>query len=292
MPVSARSSVVLPWSMCPAVPMTTVTSDRVERPARRPRAERRRRARLDGPQVEHDAPVLDPPDDRRRRRAGASPSSRVGRPAARSPRPTTQGLAGQRAAADRRARARRPRRRRRAARATRLGPRAQRLGRRRDHPPDRDLGRPPGPARYSPRVAATRGQRHLVGSHRAGQRVAAHPRDQVGPPDDEPGLRPADQLVAAERDDVRAGRQALGRHRLVGQPERGRVEQRARAEVVDDDRAVAMGELGDRRRVGRLGEPGHREVRRDGRAGRRGPGPRPAAPRSPRRGSGWSSRPR
>ena len=33
-------------------------------------------------------------------------------------------------------------------------------------------------------------------------------------------------------------------------------------EVVDDDRAVTVGELGDRGRIGRLGEAGHREVRR------------------------------
>ncbi len=35
----------------------------------------------------------------------------------------------------------------------------------------------------------------------------------------EPRLRPADELVAAERDEVGAGRQALGRRRLVGQAE-------------------------------------------------------------------------
>ena len=59
--------------------------------------------------------------------------------------------------------------------------------------------------------------------------------------DDEPGLRPADELVAGERHEVGAGGQPLARHRLVGQAERRRVEQGAGPEVVDDDRAVARG---------------------------------------------------
>ena len=59
----------------------------------------------------------------------------------------------------------------------------------------------------------------------------------------EPGLRPTDQLVAAERDDVGAGGQALARRRLVGQPEALGRQERPAAQVVDDDGAVAMGEL-------------------------------------------------
>ena len=61
-------------------------------------------------------------------------------------------------------------------------------------------------------------------------------------PDDQPRLRPTDQLVAAERDEVGAGGQALGGRRLVGEPEGGRLEQRPAPEVVDDDRAVRVGE--------------------------------------------------
>ena len=76
------------------------------------------------------------------------------------------------------------------------------------------------PARYRPSVSATPGHRDLVRSHRPGQRVAPHPGDEVRATDDEAGLRPADELVAAERHDVRAGGQALRRHRLVGQPVR------------------------------------------------------------------------
>ena len=117
---------------------------------------------------------------------------------------------------------------------------------RRDHPPDRDVGRRPAGA------IQAEGQRHagggrLVGAHGPGQRVPADPGDEVRPPDDESGLRPADQLVAAEQDEVRARGQPLGRQGLVRQAVGGRVEQRARSEVVDDDRPVAMGELGERR---------------------------------------------
>ena len=65
----------------------------------------------------------------------------------------------------------------------------------------------------------------------------------------EPGLRPADQLVAAERDQVGAGGEALGRRRLVGEAERRGLEQRPAPEVVDDDRAVLVGEPGELDRV-------------------------------------------
>ena len=118
------------------------------------------------------------------------------------------------------------------------------------------------PARYRPERERDRGERRLVRAHRPGQRVAPHPGDQVGPPDDQPGLRPADQLVAAERDDVRPGRQPFPGEWLVGEAVGGGVEQRPGAQVVDDDRAVAMGDGRDLDRVRRLGEAGHREVRR------------------------------
>ena len=98
------------------------------------------------------------------------------------------------------------------------------------------------PARYSPSVAATPASVTLSGRIARASGSRAHPGDEVRPADDEPGLRPADQLVAAERHEVGAGRQALGRHGLMGQAERGRVEQRPAPQVVDDDRAVAVGE--------------------------------------------------
>ena len=58
-----------------------------------------------------------------------------------------------------------------------------------------------------------------------------------------------------------AASRSAGR-RLVGQPEGRGVEQRAAAEVVDDDRAVLVGEPRELDRIGRLDEAGLREVRR------------------------------
>ena len=43
--------------------------------------------------------------------------------------------------------------------------------------------------------------------------------------------------------------------------ERGGIEERAAPEIVDDDRAVSMGDRGHLGDIGRLGEAGHREVR-------------------------------
>ena len=143
----------------------------------------------------------------------------------------------------------------------RTRPSIERLHRDRDLPPDRDLAdRDAGPVQ--PERRRDRGEDHLVGPYRAGQRIAPQLRHQVRPPDDEPRLRPADELVAAERHEVRAGGEPLGRRRLVGEPEGGRVEQCAGTKVVDDERAVHMCGLGERGGVGRLGEPLLAEVRR------------------------------
>ena len=73
----------------------------------------------------------------------------------------------------------------------------------------------------------------------------------------QPGLRTADELVAAEGDEVGAGRQPLARASARG-PGRTRsvVEERAAAEVVDDDRAVRGGRArASADRVGRFDEP-------------------------------------
>ena len=144
--------------------------------------------------------------------------------------------------------------------------------RRGDHAPDRDLGRgQPGA------VEAERGrhasQRHLVGPHGARQGVLADARDEVRPTDQQPRLGTADQLVAAEADEVRARCQALHRRRLVRQPEGGRVQQRAGAQVVDHDRAELMGHRGQRGGIGLLDEALHPEVgRMDAQDGDRGAG--------------------
>ena len=201
MPVSARSSVVLPWSMWPAVPTTTVIAVRPfecrSRSPREPPASSRatvRRSRTTRP------PSIGPRTHgvprRRRRRCGRR--SDVEGDAARR-----QGLAGERAASDGGPRARRRRhghpvqwRGKRARRAP-----GARQGRR-DHPPDRDGGL--GPTCLIQRRASRR--RRRASPCRVASRVRAGPggsRHEVRAADDEPGLRPADQLVAAERDEVR-----------------------------------------------------------------------------------------
>ena len=81
------------------------------------------------------------------------------------------------------------------------------------------------------------------------------------PADDQPGLRTADELVARERHQVGAGSQALAGRRLMAEPDPLGGQERAAAEIVDHDRAVSVGDLGERHRVRRLHEPGLDEVR-------------------------------
>src|SRR5207342_2052627 len=49
----------------------------------------------------------------------------------------------------------------------------------------------------------------LVGANSPLQRVAAQPLDELCAPDDDPGLRPSEELVAGEADEIRAGIEAL-----------------------------------------------------------------------------------
>ena len=55
-----------------------------------------------------------------------------------------------------------------------------------------------------------RGERQLVGAQRALERMPPQPLDELAPADDDTGLRSAEQLVAGERHEVGAGREALG----------------------------------------------------------------------------------
>ena len=216
MPVSARRSVVLPWSMWPAVPTTTLGTGARAQP-RRPRALparlQRRGERLvvrgfDRPQVRARPPVLDPPDDRRRP-ARSRASSRSRRRALDRHRPRRQRLAGQRPAADRR---------------SDLGdarPQHPRGDRGRLAHPARPTGvascrhtgisRVATPARYSASVAATAARITLSGRIARASGSLPQLRDEVRAPDDEPGLRPADELVAAERHEVGAVGESLAR---------------------------------------------------------------------------------
>ena len=119
------------------------------------------------------------------------------------------------------------------------------------------------PARYSASVAATAASIDLVGPHRAGERVLAQPGDEVGAADDEPGLRPADQLVAAERHEVGAGGEALARASARGRGRRRAVSSSAplpRSSTTSAPwRWATPASAGG---VRRLHEPGLAEVRR------------------------------
>ena len=71
------------------------------------------------------------------------------------------------------------------------------------------------------------------------ERMAAQPLDELGPADDDPGLRPAEQLVAREADEIGAGGEARAGSRLVAD-----VDQRAGAEVVDERESAALARAG------------------------------------------------
>ena len=83
-----------------------------------------------------------------------------------------------------------------------------------------------------------RRERELVRAQRALQRMAAQPLDEVGAADDDAGLRPAEQLVAGERHEIGAGREALLRRRLVRE-----LDEDAGAEVVDERQLVPPRDL-------------------------------------------------
>ena len=98
----------------------------------------------------------------------------------------------------------------------------------------RSTGISPRPVEVERERPLERGERQLVGAQRALERVAPEPLDQVGAPDDDPGLRAAEQLVAGEADEIGAGGEASARGRLVRQPH-----ERAGAEIVDERQLVA-----------------------------------------------------
>ena len=63
--------------------------------------------------------------------------------------------------------------------------------------------------------------------------MAPQPLDEIGPPDDDPRLRAAEQLVAGERDEIRSGREACTCRGLVAD-----VHERTGAEIVDERQLV------------------------------------------------------
>ena len=98
-----------------------------------------------------------------------------------------------------------------------------------------------------------RGQRELVRPQRALEWMPPQPLDELGPADDDPCLRAAEQLVAGEADEVRAGGQALARRRLALE-----MDEHAGAEVVHERQPVPSGDrcqLGHRRLLGEADDP-------------------------------------
>ena len=148
-------------------------------------------------------------------------------------------------------------------RRDRRGAVAQLGDRRRRHAPERDRGAVVVEVRE--RDGFEPGERDLVGAQRARERMAREQRDEVGAADDDPGLRSAEQLVAREGDERRAGVEALAHARLVAEPRgrRRRATACARRAAPIPASTTTGGperrELGDRRR---LGEADHAVVRR------------------------------
>src|SRR5687767_11274324 len=86
--------------------------------------------------------------------------------------------------------------------------------------------------------------------------MASQPLDEVGAADDDAGLRPTEELVAREADEVGPGTKALRRRRLVAD-----AAERAGAEVVDQRQAGALRDRGEVAQLGALREPEDAEVR-------------------------------
>jgi hypothetical protein len=87
------------------------------------------------------------------------------------------------------------------------------------------------------------GQAQFVGAEGAGQRVAFELGDDLGPPDQDAGLWPAQQLIAAETGEVSPGGHALARRRLMVEAVGGGVQQRAAAQVINAEQAARAGDL-------------------------------------------------
>ena len=262
MPVSAWTSVDLPWSTWPAVPTTRIGSDAPSAVAAR-LGDRVVGGQSTRAQVEQTSGSSLGRDRSTVRRAAATPPTP--RPQSRSdgverPRATAtarrQRLAGQRAAADRRLpsptvqpSAPRPARDQRSRRAS-----SSSTGRR-DHPPERDGALGLATQVVQQRRAAAPPASACPAAAR-GSAGAAAAADQLGRADQDAGLRPAQQLVAAEAVTRSAPAATLCLHRrLAGQPEprRYRAASRSRGRRPAAGRAhgPSVGELGQRRRVRR-----------------------------------------
>src|SRR3546814_5657413 len=76
--------------------------------------------------------------------------------------------------------------------------------------------------------------RHLVDAHFPLHRVALDARDQIAPSDNDSRLRSAEQLVAAEGDEIGPVGERHCRRRFVGQAIVSEVDQRAASKIDDE----------------------------------------------------------
>jgi hypothetical protein len=106
-----------------------------------------------------------------------------------------------------------------------------------------------------------RGERELVDPERAVERVLLEAFHERAPPDDDAGLRPAEQLVPRKADEVDAGGDDLGHRRLVGKAVRAKVDERAGAEVLHHRDPALAAEIGQLTRGHRGREADHAVVR-------------------------------
>ena len=128
-----------------------------------------------------------------------------------------------------------------------------------------------------------RGQRHLVDAQRPVERVAAHPVHDRGAPDDQPRLRSAEQLVAAEGHGVGALRQRAAQRRLGLPAAPAGASTSAAALVLDQGHGVLARERRQLLERRLLGEADHAEVARVHLEDQGGVGPdRGAVVREPR----------
>ena len=101
-------------------------------------------------------------------------------------------------------------------------------------------GDPLGRVEIEAQRSLERRERQLVRAHRPLQRMAPQLLDEVGASDDDAGLRPAEQLVAREADEVGAGGERFLRRRLAG-----KLDERARAQVVDERQPMPARDRGE-----------------------------------------------
>ena len=87
------------------------------------------------------------------------------------------------------------------------------------------------------------GDGELAEPHRPLHGIALDPGDEVCAPGHDPGLRPAQELVAAERDEVRARREGFAGRGLMGQVPARQVHERAAAEIDDEGKVARVGKF-------------------------------------------------